>query len=149
MIPDFTVNADDILEKMRKTAAQYGLPFGDIQKIYNTRMAQEFGLWAEAEGKGEQFHEAVFKAYFVDIKDISDVSVLKGLASSLGLRVKEADKINAERFFKDDVDEDWAIARENEIQAIPTLMINHSRLVGAQPYEVIERFLEENGIRKR
>jgi predicted DsbA family dithiol-disulfide isomerase len=32
---------------------------------------------------------------------------------------------------------------------VPTFMIDHQSVVGAQPYEVLEQFLENNGAKRR
>jgi predicted DsbA family dithiol-disulfide isomerase len=38
---------------------------------YNSRLAQELGKWVETRGKGDQYHDAVFQAYFVDGKNLA------------------------------------------------------------------------------
>ena len=35
-----------------KTASHLGLPFCSLEKTYNSRLAQELGLWAADQGKG-------------------------------------------------------------------------------------------------
>jgi len=41
--------------------------------IYNSRLAQELALWSESKNRGDEFHAAVFKAYFVDSKNIAEI----------------------------------------------------------------------------
>ncbi len=107
------------------------------------------GLWAESKSKGDEFHTAVFKAYFADGKNISDVSVLVELASSVGLPADEANDVLKTRAFKAAVDADWALSREKSITAVPTSVLNQHRLVGAQPYEAFEELMEVNGVKKK
>jgi predicted DsbA family dithiol-disulfide isomerase len=35
------------------------------------------------------------------------------------------------------------------ITAVPTFVIDHQAVVGAQPYEMLEAFLLQNGVRRR
>ena len=44
---------------------------------------------------------------------------------------------------------DWKLCTELGITAVPTFVIDHQSVVGAQPYEVLEQFLENNGVKKR
>jgi predicted DsbA family dithiol-disulfide isomerase len=35
------------------------------------------------------------------------------------------------------------------ISSVPTFVLNHQSVVGAQPYQVLEQFLMKNGIKRR
>jgi len=143
------VDISAVSERLRKTAAELGLPFGASNYIFNTRMAQELGLWAESRGLGEPFHSAVFRAYFVDGKNIAKIPFLVELAASAGLPEDEAEKILVTGAFKAAVDKDWAIARALEVTAVPTFMINRSRLVGAQSYEAFQDLMDSNEVKRK
>ena len=123
------------MRHLRKTAEELGLPFGEREKTYNSRLSQELGLWAESKNKGDEFHEAAFKAYFVDGKNIAKIPVLVDLAASVGFPSDEAEVVLATRAFKAAVDADWNLSREKAITAVPTFEMNQDKLVGAQPYE--------------
>ena len=135
--------------KRAGTAEDLGLPFRGSSRIYNSRLAQELGLWSESKSKGDEFHTAIFKAYFVDGKNIASIPVLVELASSVELPADEAAEILETRAFKAAVDADWALSREKSITAVPTLVLNQGRVVGAQPYEVMEELMEANGVKRR
>ncbi len=143
------IDVAQVMARLKSVADELELPWGERKKTYNSRLAQELGKWAESKGKGESFHDAVFRAYFVDGKNIGKVDVLANLAKSVGLPEKEASKVLQSRTFKDAVDSDWARSRELGITAVPTFVIDHHAVVGAQPYEVLEQFLKNNGVRKR
>lgn len=134
---------------LRKTAAELKLPFGDRKKTYNSRLAQELGFWAESKNKGETFHMAAFKAYFVDGKNIGKIPVLMDLAESIDLPRQEAATVLKTRPFKAAVDGDWSLSREQGITAVPTFMMNHDKLVGAQPYQMLEKLAKANGVKPR
>jgi predicted DsbA family dithiol-disulfide isomerase len=135
--------------KLGTTAEDFGLPYQGSDKIYNSRLAQELGLWSESKNSGDEFHAAVFKAYFVDGKNIASIPILVELASSVELPGDEAAEILTTRAFRAAVDADWALSKEKSITAVPTFLVNRDRVVGAQPYEALEGLMEANGVRKR
>jgi len=133
------VDIPSMLSHLKKAAADCGLPLGTREKTYNTRRAQEVGKWAESRNRGEEYHNAVFKAYFVDGRNIARIPVLVNLAESIGL--EGAEEVLARGTFQESVDEDWRYSRECGIAAVPTFMANGRRLVGAQPYEALEKLI--------
>jgi len=143
------VDVEKMMHNLRKTAADLGLPLGERKKTYNSRLAQELGLWAESKNKGDAFHTAAFKAYFVDGKNIGKIPVLVDLAASVELPREEAAAVLATRAFKAAVDADWSLSQEKGITAVPTFVMNQDKLVGAQPYEMLERLMEANGVKRR
>jgi predicted DsbA family dithiol-disulfide isomerase len=138
-----------MLERLKRVAEDLGLPLGTRKMTFNSRLAQELGKWAEEKGRGDEFHDAVFRAYFVDGKNIGKKAVLVELAKKVGLPGKEAGEVLESRAFKGAVDEDWKLCMEMGITAVPTFVIDHQSVVGAQPYEVLEQFLKNNGVKKR
>lgn len=138
-----------MMTHLKKTARKLGLPFGDRQKTYNSRLAQELGLWAESKNRGDAFHQAAFTAYFADGKNIAQIPVLLDLADTVGLPREEARTVLTKRTFKASVDRDWRLAREKSVTAVPTFIIGPFRLVGAQPYQNLAKFLTAQGASKR
>jgi predicted DsbA family dithiol-disulfide isomerase len=138
-----------IVSHLRQVADELGLPLGERKKTYNSRLAQELAKWAELKGKGDLYHGAVFRAYFVDGKNISEIDKLASLAKSIGLPEEEAKSVLELRTFKEAVDSDWLRSRSLEVTAVPTFIIDHQSVVGFQPYEVLEQFLKSCGGKKR
>jgi len=138
-----------MLTRLKEVARTEGLAFGDRKMTYNSRLAQELGKWAEAEGRGQEFHEAVFAAYFADGQNIALPAVLAAAARSAGLPADEALEVVKTRRFKEAVDRDWLRSRQIGVTAVPTFMIDETRLVGAQPYKVLEKFVAEAGAGRR
>jgi predicted DsbA family dithiol-disulfide isomerase len=149
LLRDRGVDLKEVATRLKRVAAEAGLPLGERDKTYNSRLAQELGKWAEEKGRGEEFHNAVFRAYFVDGVNIAKIPELLSLAKSVGLPDKEAQRVLEARSFRQVVDRDWSRARAMGITAVPTFLFNERTLVGAQPYEVLERFLIAGGARKR
>ena len=48
------------------------MPYGRRTHTYNSRLAQELGKWADTQPGGEAIHDALYKAYFVDTRNIGD-----------------------------------------------------------------------------
>ncbi len=137
------------MEHLKKVAAESGLPWSRRTRTYNSRRAQELGKWAEAMGKGDEFHLAVFKAYFADGKNIADISVLKEIAGTIGLDGRKVEQALAERTFKEAVDQDWEYARTCGITAVPTCMVGGRKVVGAQPYQALADLVSAAGAHRR
>jgi predicted DsbA family dithiol-disulfide isomerase len=60
------VDIKKIMSRLKQVAEELGLPLGERRKTYNSRLAQELAKWAESKGKGDPFHESVFRAFLVD-----------------------------------------------------------------------------------
>jgi len=136
-------------DRLKEAAEEAGLPLGDRAKTFNSRLAQELGKWAESKDKGDQFHHAVFKAFFADGINIAKIPALVDIAASVGLPREESESVLVKRTFKAEVDEDWLLSQKNGITAVPTFVMNKDRLVGARPYEMLEELMEESGVKKR
>ncbi len=115
------------------------------QKTFNSRRAQELGKWAELLGRGEEYHLAVFRAYFADGLNIAKISVLTGLVEAMNLDVAEAEQVLAAGNFQQQVDHDWDYSRAKGITAVPTFMADSRTVVGAQPYEALEKLVSAAG----
>jgi predicted DsbA family dithiol-disulfide isomerase len=137
------------MARLKKVAQDLGLPWGERKKTYNSRFAQELGKWAETKGKGDQYHDAVFRAYFVDGKNIAKTDVLMGLVKKVGLPENEAAEALRTRAFRASVDSDWALVDAMGVTSVPTFVVSDQKLVGAEPYEVLEQFLLGNGVKRR
>ena len=120
-----------------------GLPYGERTHTYNSRLSQELGKWADTQPGGEAFHDAMFRAYFVEARDISNTDVLLEIVAQVGLPVDAAREVLEKRTFKDAVDKDWALSRQYGITGVPTFVAGRKGVVGAQPYEVLEQLVKE------
>jgi predicted DsbA family dithiol-disulfide isomerase len=116
---------------------------------FNSRLATELGKWAEGKGRGEEFHNAVFRAYYVGGINIAKPDKLITLAEAVGLPGLEAAEVLKARVFRKAVDADWALAEQLGISAIPTFVLDGWSVVGAQPYEALEKLLLDRGVKRR
>ena len=130
-------------------AEELGLPLGDRKMTYNSRLAQELAKWAESKGKGDPFHEAVFRAYYVNGINIGKVDELVGLAKSVGLPEKEARSVLEQRTLQGSRGRGLVPLSPVGDHRVPTFVMDHQSIVGAQPYEALEQFLKACGVKKR
>ena len=143
------IDAKKNMSRLKQVADELGLPLGERKKTYNSRLAQELAKWAESKGKGDPFHEAVFRAYFVDGRNIGKTDELVTLATSIGLPEKEARSVLELRTFKEAVDSDWFRSRSLGITAVPTFVVDHQAVVGFQPYESLEQLVKACGAKAK
>ena len=135
------LDLDAMYQRMKALMDAEGLPYGQRTRTYNSRLAQELGKWADTQPQGGAIHEALYKAYFVDGKNIGDVEVLVEIAAGVGLPADAARAVLAERSFKAEVDADWSKSRAYGITGVPTFVAGGYGVVGAQPYETLENLL--------
>jgi len=129
--------------QMRARMAAEGLPYGERSMTYNSRLAQELGAWADGEPGGEAIHDALFKAYFVDGRNIGDPEVLVQIAGSVGLPGDKAREVITQRTHRAAIDADWKKAAEYGVTGVPTFVAAGRGVVGAQPYEMLEQLVEQ------
>lgn len=130
-------------QRMKVNMDREGLPYNAERNMsYNSRLAQELSKWAEGKGKGDEIHSALFRAYFVDVKNIGKVEPLVEIAEEVSLPTDEATDVLLSRTFKDAVDEDWRRCASVGVNAVPTFLAGRYLMVGAQPYEELERLVQ-------
>ena len=144
LLAERNLDISEVQASLKKVADGVGLPFSPCSMIYNSRRAQELTKWAESLGKGDECHDAMFRAYFVDCLNIAKIPVLKDIADSIGLPGNDVEKVLSEGLFKDAVDRDWEYSEACEILAAPTFIVNGKRAVGAQPYETLRQLVMNN-----
>ena len=129
--------------QMKARMAAEGLPYGERTMTYNSRLAQELGKWADTQPGGEAIHDALFRAYFVEARDISQAAVLLDIAERVGLSADGARAVLEKRTFKEAVDADWELSRQYGVTGVPTFVAGRYGVVGAQPYEALEQLVRK------
>jgi len=149
LFADKKVDTDKMVTLLKRVASRLGLPFEECKNIYNSRLAQELGKFAESKSKGLEFHKAMFRAYFAKGKNIGKNRVLVDVAESINLNGNEIKKIIQNRTYKKAIDLDWKRSRRLKITVIPTFLLNGQVLVGAQQYQTLENLLLSNRVKRR
>jgi predicted DsbA family dithiol-disulfide isomerase len=143
------IDPEAAYQRMKALMDAEGLPYGRRTHSYNSRLAQELGMWADTQPGGEAIHDKLYKAYFVEARNLADVDLLVGIAGSLGLPEDEARAVLEERRFKDAVDADWAKSHRYGVTGVPTFVAARYGVVGAQPYDALRELVEKAGAARR
>ncbi len=132
----------------RMARERYGLeinagPFG-----IDSRPALIGAKFAEDQGVGEAYHDAVFRAYWQDAKNIEDLDVLAEVATAVGLDREQFLAALDNPQYQQAVMADIEQAFQFGLSGVPALVYNKKYLVtGAQPYallaQVAEKAIEE------
>lgn len=108
-----------------------------------SRRAHEAAIYARAHGLFDPMRVALFRAFFVDNRDIGVVDVLVEIGALVGL---DADDLRAALdagTHTDRVVEQERLAARVGIAAVPTIVIGQVGVQGAQPYEVLRHVYDE------
>jgi predicted DsbA family dithiol-disulfide isomerase len=117
---------------------QYGLELNRGPLGIDSRAALRGAKLADQAGRGREYHNAVFRAYWVDGHDISDVARLVAIAAGVGLDAEAFQAALADPVTDAAVQADVDLARELGINAVPAMVFDEKYLVsGAQPYAVL------------
>jgi predicted DsbA family dithiol-disulfide isomerase len=143
------IDPEESYQRMKRLMDAEGLPYGRRTHTYNSRLAQELGKWADTQPGGEAIHDRLYKAYFVEAKNLADVDLLVDIAASAGLPADEARAVLDERRFSEAVDADWAKSHRYGVTGVPTFVAARYGIVGAQPYEALEQLVQRAGAASR
>lgn len=136
--------AAKVYGRIEETAKAAGLAvdFPAISRTPNTVDAHRLIHWAGLEGRQTAAVSRLFRAYFVEGRDIGDSAVLLDIADEIGL-----DRAMTERLFESGADlEDIrardAHARSRGVSGVPTFVVANAHfLPGAQPPEIWTRVI--------
>ncbi len=143
------VDIEAMYQRMKGLMDEEGLPYGKRTHTYNSRLSQELGKWADTQPGGEAMHDALYRAYFVEAVNLGDVDELLRIAAEVGLDVDAAREVLETRSFSDAVDADWELSRRYGVTGVPTFVAGKHGVVGAQPYEMLERLVREAGAKAK
>lgn len=123
---------------------RYGLDLNSGPMGIDSRPALIGAKYAEDQGVGDAYHEAVFAGYWLHGRSIAETAVLADIAELVGLE--------REAFLAALTDERWETAVAADIQqamayglsGVPALVFADKYLVtGAQPYETLVQVTEQ------
>jgi len=136
-----------MFDNLRRAGAPYGIEFGRVNLLPNSRLALAAGEFARDQDRYEALHHRLFKAYFTDTRDIGRLDVLLEEAENTGLDPGALEEALRERRYESRLDQARQEAQRLGVHAIPTFFINgvKTRIVGAQPLEVFQKTLRSQG----
>ncbi len=133
-------------EQLLAAGADERIPFAfeKIQRTPNTFSAHRLVWYAEQQGKQDAMVEALFRGYFLEGKNIGDVTTLTHVAAEAGL-----DRTETEEFLESEkgvveVKAEEAVGRRLGIRGVPYLVINGAVAIsGAQPPDIIVSAIQQ------
>lgn len=125
-------------QNIRDRGAELGFEFAKGERrIYNTFDAHRLLHWAEQQGCQQALKEALFTAYFSDLKDPSSHQTLADIAQRVGLDRMRAEAILASNEFAAEVREAEQLWVARGVSSVPTIVFNDQYAVsGGQPVDV-------------
>jgi len=137
-------------EGVNRLAAQVGLQLRLHDRLINSRPALQAAEFAREQGHFEAMHKELFRAYWDEGRDVSDLAVLRDVAARVGVDMAGMEQAIAEDRFGDYLDARRSEAEELMINGIPAHVIDGRYLVmGAQPYDLFERVMAKIGVPRR
>lgn len=132
-------------ERMKRHIEEFGKDVGmklNGKLLANSKLSLAANNFAKEKRRFPEFHEALFKANFEEGKNIGDMEVLLNIGEETGL-----DRQELKTYLEDEgnlkaIDKSSAQAKELGITGVPTFIINGKAVVGAQPIEVLKKFVE-------
>ena len=140
---------DGYVNPLRALAEEAGLPYAPSSHVPNSHRALEAAEFAREQGAFEQFHRALFEAYFGRGEDIGDVDVLVALAAASGLDAHGLEAALRDSRYVALVDESTQEAQRQGVTGTPTYIFEAGDrrfpLVGAQDYSVFQSIAQRIG----
>lgn len=125
-------------------AAGLTINFEAMKRTPNTLNAHRLIHWAGIEGRQTAAVSALFKAYFVDARDIGDAEVLSDIADSIEMDAAVTTKLLQTDVDAQDIRDRDAHSRKMGISSVPTFIVAGKHAVpGAQPPELWAQVIAE------
>jgi predicted DsbA family dithiol-disulfide isomerase len=117
---------------------QISFAFEKIQRTPNTFAAHRLVWYAAQQGKQDEVVETLFRAYFLEGKNIGDVKTLTHVAAEAGLDRTETDTFLASEKGVVEVKGEEAVGRRLGISGVPYFVLNGSiSISGAQSPDIL------------
>ena len=124
--------------------AGLSINFEGIARTPSTLDAHRLIHWAGLEGRQTAAVSALFRAYFVEGRDIGDAATLADIAGAIGLDRAMIERLLASEADAEDIRTRDAHARQRGVTGVPTFVIaNQHVVVGAQSTELWLRVVDE------
>lgn len=140
--------ANEMQQYVKGVANQVGLDFHpDKAVVANSFNAHRLIQFAKTKGLGNEAEEALFKAHFIEGKNIDDKEVLLEIATGISIDESETREVLASDAFEKEVKRDEMQAQSFGISGVPFFVLNNKYAVsGAQSPETFLQALNQTWI---
>jgi predicted DsbA family dithiol-disulfide isomerase len=137
-------------EGVNRLAGRVGLKLRLHDRLINSRPALQAAEFAREQDRFEPMHRELFRAYWDEGQNVSDIAVLRQVALRAGVDAAGMEAAVAANRFGDYLDARRAEAGELMIDGIPAHVIADRYLVmGAQPYDIFVRVMARLDVKKQ
>jgi predicted DsbA family dithiol-disulfide isomerase len=139
-------SAQPLFEQMITLGAAEGIEFNYDRMVSapNTIDAHRLILFARETGRNREAANALFKAYFTEGKDLSDIDTLIGIATGTGLDEERTRSFLQSEKKVSDVQESQQEAERFGISGVPFYIFNERyALSGAQPLDIFLQAIDK------
>ncbi len=131
-----------VAEGVQRLGSQVGLRLAPHARLINSRPALQAAEVARSQGRFEPMHRELFRAYWDEGQDISEMPILREVAKRAGVDAEAMEEALGMDAYGDLLDARRSEAEELMITGIPAHVFADRYLVlGAQPYETFERVM--------
>ena len=118
--------------------------FGEIPMRPNTLDAHRLLKWAQGQALGDAASDALFRAFFTELKDVGNPAILKEIAEEIGMDAELVTDLLSKEDDKNAVREEIMFFRNLGINGVPCFIYNGQFAVqGAQPVDAHLKALDE------
>ncbi len=130
------------LPYLSERADELGLKLKRSPTVPCSRLALEVAEYAKEQGKFDQFHLAVFKAYWEEAKNIGLRNILREIVQECGLDTDEVERFLDEGRYTQTIKTQSEEAKQSGVNGIPAYVVGGFLIEGVQPYEFFQRAVE-------
>ncbi len=127
----------------RSMAEAEGLVMKRGGRLINTRLALAAAEFAREQGRFDEMHLALFRAFWEQTGDIATIAGLKEIGAACGLQPEALGAALEEGRYEELLDASRREATQVGINGIPAHVVGMKFLVmGAQPYDTLKQVVE-------
>ena len=137
-----TGEVNGFLPNLSERADEAGLKLKRSPIVPCSRPALEVAEYAKEQGEFDQFHLAVFKAYWEEAKNIGLRSVIREIVQECGLDADEVERCLDDGHYTQSIKTQSEEAMRSGINGIPAYVIGGFLIEGVQSYQFFQRAME-------
>jgi 2-hydroxychromene-2-carboxylate isomerase len=148
LLTEIPLKGEYSLRDFDRSARFYGVPFRFPSKFPQITLAAArayYWLHRQDCGKARDFAHAVFRALWINDKDVSDINVLGELAAGLGIDRNQLDAAVADPAIKEKTKQETEAAIAQGMFGAPFFLVDGEPFWGADRLPQVEKWLQTGG----
>jgi predicted DsbA family dithiol-disulfide isomerase len=129
-------------QRIKALADEIGLAMDPPSVLTNSHRALEAAEFAHQEGRGEEFEQRVYRAYFNEGTNIGDPRKIRALAAEVGIDAAKLDEALESGKYSLRLKNNALVANQRGVSGVPTFFIGGFPLVGAQSLDAMRHIVK-------